>query len=86
MNVKKRKVIAHKIGEKISSNGMVKIDFKPELNGTYLIKFPKEYSGAGFAVLLKGGMFHRFPDGFVVTKNHCKLLDEEKVPYVLVEN
>lgn len=86
MNIKTRKVITNKANEKASSNRLLKVDFSPELNGSYRIKFSKEYSGAGFAVLLKGGMFHRFPDGFVVTKEHCRLLDEENIPYSLVEN
>jgi hypothetical protein len=60
--------------------------FEPELNGTHRIKFAQKYLNAGFAVLLKGGMFHRFTDAFVVTEKHCKLLDEAKIPYKILSN
>ena len=56
-------------------------EFSPNLNGTYHIRFRKENSSAGFKVLIKGGMFHRLPDGFVVTRKHMDLLKEENVPY-----
>lgn len=86
MTEKKRNNVTHKTIGQSGLNRKVQIDFSPSLNGTYRIKFPKEYSSAGFTVLLKGGMFHRFPDGFVVTKKHTELLDEEKVPYSFVKD
>ncbi|MFN0278838.1 MAG: hypothetical protein ACKVRN_09570 [Pyrinomonadaceae bacterium] len=61
------------------------IDFHPSLNGTYKVRFDERSLDAGFAVLLKGGLFHRFPDGFVITKNHLDLLKDEEIPFKIVK-
>jgi len=61
------------------------ISFNPSQNGSYLIRFSKQNSKAGFKVLLKGGMFHRVPEGFVVYPKHKELLVKEEVPFEVVK-
>lgn len=64
-----------------------KVDFKPELNGTYTIEFPDAAAkSAGYAILLKGGLFHRFPEGYVINKTHKKLLEEAEIPFKIVKS
>jgi len=63
-----------------------KVDFKPSLNGTYTITFEKAAENAGFTVLLKGGLFHTFPEGYVITKRHRDLLEKEGIPYKIVKH
>ena len=62
-----------------------KVEFRPNLNGTYTINFDEAGENAGFTVLLQGGLFHTFPDGYVVTKRHLELLKDAKIPYKIVE-
>lgn len=60
------------------------ISFNPSRNGSYTIRFSDENSKAGFKVLLKGGMFHRVPEGFIIYPKHKQLLKDEKVPFDLI--
>ncbi len=64
-----------------------KVDFKPELNGTYTIEFSDAAAkSAGYAILLKGGLFHRFPEGYVINKTHKKLLEDAEIPFKIVKS
>lgn len=57
------------------------ISFNPSRNGSYTIRFSEENTEAGFKVLLKGGMFHRVPEGYVIYPKHKELLKKEGVPF-----
>lgn len=57
------------------------VEFNPSLNGIQRIKFDKANSGAGFKVLLQGGMFHRLSEGYVVTNRHVDLLRKAGIPF-----
>lgn len=84
MNTAKKKETdapTHLDSKKKTSHKKYEVKFEPQLNGTYTINFPKEAENAGFAVLLQGGLFHTFPEGYVISKQHLKLLDEQDIPY-----
>lgn len=78
--------ISDKNLKKRSNVKKYEVDFSPQLNGTYTITFEKAAENAGFTVLLKGGLFHTFPEGYVVSKHHLELLKNEEIPYNVVKH
>ena len=70
---------------KLNAASVPTIEFQPQLNGSYRVRFADAYKKQGFAVLSKGGMFHCFfPGIYLITAHHRQLLEESGVPFEVI--